>query len=371
MANPFHPSFGVNPPLLVGRDSLIEEFVEGLEDGPGSAGRATLYTGARGSGKTVMLNTIEDLARQRGWVVISETASPGFVERIARQRLPRLLSEFDPDAVRRRLSGISGPFGSGGLSWETVQSHIAEAGLRDQIELLTDLLAANQTGLLLSLDEIHNTQIGELRQLAITVQHAFREERELAFVGAGLASAISDILNDEVLTFLRRAERHPLGTVAAPDVQRALRQPIEAAGRTIADPALQVMVSGTRGYPFLIQLVGAQTWRLHPNVSEISLEDAHHGVAKALRRLGALIYEPALADASAIDKSFLLAMAKDDGPSKMADIQHRLNVDVNYASQYRLRLIAAELIEPTSHGYVDFALPYLREYLREHAAATI
>ncbi|MGH9028237.1 MAG: hypothetical protein ACRDV4_01265 [Acidimicrobiales bacterium] len=62
-------------------------------------------------------------------------------------------------------------------------------------------------------------------------------------------------------------------------------------------------------------------------------------------------------------------MAQDDGPSKMGDIQRRLNVDVNYASQYRLRLIAAELIESVRRGYVDFAPPYLREYLREHAAA--
>lgn len=61
-------------------------------------------------------------------------------------------------------------------------------------------------------------------------------------------------------------------------------------------------------------------------------------------------------------------MAQDDGPSKMADIQQRLDVDVNYASQYRLRLIAAELIYSTRRGYVDFALPYLREYLRQHSA---
>ena len=53
------------------------------------------------------------------------------------------------------------------------------------------------------------------------------------------------------------------------------------------------------------------------------------------------------------------------------DIQERLGVDVNYASQYRLRLIAAELIESSSRGYVDFALPYLREYLRDEAAADI
>lgn len=39
-----------------------------------------------------------------------------------------------------------------------------------------------------------------------------------------------------------------------------------------------------------------------------------------------------LSAASDIDKSFLLAMARDDGPSKMADIQQRLDVDGNYSS---------------------------------------
>jgi hypothetical protein len=183
------------------------------------------------------------------------------------------------------------------------------------VELLTDLLAGNETGLLVTLDEIHQNQIGELRELATSVQHAFREERELAFVGAGLASAISDVVNDEVLTFLRRAERHPLGAVGTHDVERALREPIEAAGRAIADEALARMVEGTRGYPFLIQLVGAQTWRLHPGSSEITVDDAEEGVDNALRRLGSFVYEPALAYASAVDKSFLLAMTKDDGPS--------------------------------------------------------
>ncbi len=63
--NPFKPSFGASPPLLVGRDTLIEEFAEALEDGAGSAGRATIYTGACGCGKTVMLNAVEDGAKER------------------------------------------------------------------------------------------------------------------------------------------------------------------------------------------------------------------------------------------------------------------------------------------------------------------
>ena len=56
MANPFRPSFGVTPPLLAGRDTEILAFGDALDSGPGAPGRATLYTGVRGIGKTVMLN---------------------------------------------------------------------------------------------------------------------------------------------------------------------------------------------------------------------------------------------------------------------------------------------------------------------------
>jgi hypothetical protein len=367
--NPFKPSFGVSPPLLVGRDVLIEEFAEAIEDGPGSPARATLYTGARGAGKTVMLNAIEDEARAHGWVVVSETATRGFITRIVHERLPELLREFDPETVTRRLTGVIAPLSAGGLSWHDLEKHVATSGLRNQIELLTDLLSTRETGLLISLDELHRNQIDELRELIAVVQHSFRENRDVAFVGAGLDSAVNDALNDEVLTFLRRAERHVLGPVDATDVARAIREPIEQTDRHVVDEALNVMVEATQGYPFLIQLVGYRVWRHKPEEHEISVEDAQAGVSEAKRRLGTLVHAPALAAASDIDKSFLLAMAKDDGPSKMADIQARLGVDASYASQYRLRLIAADLIEQSRYGYVDFTLPYLRDYLREHASS--
>lgn len=114
--------------------------------------------------------------------------------------------------------------------------------------------------------------------------------------------------------------------------------------------------------------MGSRTWRFRPHEPEITLDDAQKGVDAAHRRLGSLVHEPSLAGTSDVERSFLMAMAKDDGRSKMSDIAERLKADANYASQYRLRLIADELIQPAGRGYVDFALPYLREYLREHAA---
>lgn len=370
--NPFRPTFGSSPPLLAGRDGLLEAFTEAIGDGPGSPGRASLYTGPRGSGKTVLLNAVEARGKEMGWKIVSETATPGLVERIVRQHLPAILKGLDPRAVHRKLTGLQiplGPLGSGGINWATVEAHVVQAGLRNQLEMVTDLLAAGGVGLLITVDEVHYQLIDELRELGATIQHGFRENRQVMFAGAGLSSAVSDVVNDGILTFLRRADRYHLGVVSAADVALAIKEPIESTGRTIGDEALRVMVEGTGGYPFLIQLVGHRTWRLHPNVIEVMVADAMEGVIQARRRIGSLIYAPALAAASEIDKTFLLAMAQDDGPSKMADIQARLGVDANYASQYRLRLIAVELIEPAKYGHVDFALPYLREFLREEGAA--
>jgi hypothetical protein len=366
--NPFTPTFGVTPPSLVGRSQQLEDFTAALEDGPGAPGRTTLYTGARGTGKTVMLNEVEDLARQQGWRVISETATPGFVERLVDEHLAVLLREIDPAGGTARLTGVSAPMGLGGATWQPPQPHQVVPALRAQLSAACEVLAETGAGLLVTLDEIHHHHAGELRELASVLQHLVREEREIAFVGAGLPTAVSALLNDDVLTFLRRADRHVLGRVSLDDVSTAIREPIERAGREISEDQAMQAAEATSGYPFLIQLVGYHVWRQQPQQREISSADVDAGIIAARLRLGSLVHEPAVADLPDVARTFLLAMAHDDGPSKMGDIADRLHVDGNYVSQYRLRLMATGLIEPAGHGYVDFTMPYLRDYLREHAA---
>lgn len=110
----------------------------------------------------------------------------------------------------------------------------------------------------------------------------------------------------------------------------------------------------------MIQLVGLHAWRADSTAATIDVDQARRGVDQARRKVGQLVHASALADLSDVDRSFLAAMAHDDGPSRMADIAARLSVDATYAGQYRLRLIAAEVIEPRGHGLVDFTLPGLR-----------
>ena len=102
--------------------------------------------------------------------------------------------------------------------------------------------------------------------------------------------------------------------------------------------------------------------------ASVTEEDTRQGIANALTRLGDAVHGPELDGLSPVDKTYLLAMAQDDGPSSTSTVAERMGKDVSYANIYRTRLIDAQVIVDAGYGKVDFAIPYLRQYLREHAA---
>lgn len=363
--NPFRPTAGATPPLLVGRREIIEEIAESLDDGPGAPGRLALFTGPRGVGKTVMLTEVGDQALRRGWVTFAETATPGMVARL--QRTTTLaLHEADPSAAPgRSLTSVTLPVVGGGVTLSAPPAAVVD--WRHDLGRLLDVLAERGTGLLITIDEVHAVARDELRDLAATVQHLIREDREIGLAMAGLPTTVSDLLNDDVLTFLRRATRFELDDVPLPPVAEALRSTITAEGRTIDDDALDEATRATGGYPFMIQLVGYHVWR-KADGDRIDIKAVRAGIPAARKRLGSTVHETALADLSEIDRTYLVAMAQDAGESSTSAVARRLGVTASYASTYRARLVAAGVIEPTSRGHVDFAIPFLREYLREHAA---
>ena len=114
--NPFKPTAGATPLLLVGRGEAIEEFKESPDDGPGAPGRLTIFIGARGVGKTVMLTEVANEVLKDGWVALSETATPGLIERLT-YAVTCHLHELAPSTMPgRRLTGVTLPVIGGGLT---------------------------------------------------------------------------------------------------------------------------------------------------------------------------------------------------------------------------------------------------------------
>ena len=206
----------------------------------------------------------------------------------------------------------------------------------------------------------------EISQLAADVQHFIREGLPIGLIFAGLPSAVSDLLNEGVATFLWRADRINLHEAAITEVTESYSELFSQGGIGISPGLINEAAEATEGYPFLIQLVGYYLWlEAGKEGWKVDQSSVQHAIAAAQRRNTLVVVESALSDISDKDREFLDAMAAQDGPSAAGQIGAILKSKPNVVSKYRNRLIAAGLIESAGYGKVDFAIPGLRQYLRE------
>ena len=364
--NPFKPTAGGEPPLLIGRKRIIRDFEKGLDNGVGAPGRIMLITGARGTGKTVMLTVFGDRARARKWDVIEETASEGLCERLVNELRTRDAA-LDRLSIRPSLSfaGVGVSLGEAELSPKRMPETLRKA----MAERLSSL-EKRHAGLLISIDETQAAERSDMIAIATAIQHQIRERRNIAIVFAGLPQMVSDLFNDEVITFLRRARTNVLTDIPVDEVRTAFETTFETSGRAITGEQLQVAAQATEGYPYMIQLVGYHIWDAADlrDSDTISDQDVHDGLVEARKDLDNAVCIPELHGLSRRDREYLEAMSQSDGPVSTAEVAERMGKSANYASTYRKRLLDAYVIRETERGEVDFAVPFLREYLRRTAA---
>ena len=375
-SNPFSPSFGISPPVLAGRRDVLNSF-DRVFDSIRSPSYATLLWGLRGTGKTVLLNAFEDRARARGWVVVSAAAavSGGLADQIRTKATglsASLRSEHDP-AARRTVSGVS--IMGVGVQTERVPAPAADGdhsvGLEASLASLGDLLVEHGTGLLVTVDELHVSDVDEVREFGSVFQLVSRRaERPIAFVGAALPELEHRLLSGEASTFLQRCVRHEIGNLRPTEAATALRQPIEEAGGRIEDDALDIAVEASMGQPYLVQLIGSYLWDDAADpMAGVTAEEARRAAADAKEQFGQHVHGPVWHRLSDLDKRFLAAMLADAASSAVGDIGQRWGHRARSLSTYRKRLLAAGLVSSVGRGRVAFADPTVRQYVQAHAAA--
>jgi len=359
MDDMFVPGFGNRPALLVGRSAEVDDFETALKLAPGFPGRSILYVGQRGMGKTALLLELSTRASANGFVVARVTASEQMLDEII-QLLQLNGAKFMPSD--KHLTGFSaGALGFNlGLTLSDGQpNHI---GFRVQLSLLCDELARHGRGVVILVDEV-TASSPQMRELATVYQSLVGEDKNIIIAMAGLPVAVSAVLNDKVLTFLNRARQVHLGPVSLSETTNFYAQAFREAGKVVSADVLDRAVQATCGYPYLLQLIGYHMLHLAGDGRQITAEMVTLAIANSKRDMVQSVYQPALWPLSKQDMAFLKAMAVDDGVSQIADIRQRMGVTPATVQQYRARLIASEAILPVRRGEVDFAVPYLRDYL--------
>lgn len=362
--NPFTPTFGIVPPFMAGRAYVIDDIVRALDRGPGDPNLATIFIGARGTGKTALLSYIADEATSHGWISVNVPAAPGMLEDIY-ERTKEAAAEYLETTDNAKLKGISiAQLFS--LEWEVAPQ---EAGnWRTRMNGLFKGLSRYDIGLLITIDEV-SASLDEMIAFASTYQMFVREGKRVGLLMAGLPHQISTLLRNKSVSFLRRSVQHRLSGIADHEIAEALRQTIESEGRWASPEAIDSMVRAIGGFPFMMQLVGFRAWDIDPSERELTVEAVGRGIALAQADLDQRVLEPTFYDLSDGDLNFLKAMLVDDDVSSMSDIAARMGVTSNYASQYRSRLIEQGIIGARGRNKVAFDMPHFKEFLLERLDA--
>lgn len=359
--NPFTPNFGQTPLVMAGRDMLISEITNAFDNAPGDPSLTSIFVGARGTGKTALLSLLANRAQSLGWIAVNVPCIAGMLEEIA-QGAARAASNLLDVRDGAKLTGVS--LGQVfGIEWEHAPEQQATWFIR--MSDLLDRLQEQDVGLVITVDEVRPS-LDEMIQLASFYQLFVREERKIALLMAGLPDAVSSLLDNESVSFLRRASRYQLDRIDDADVRFALEQTAGYAGREFEPSALEGAVEASGGFPFMVQLVGFRAWQASNGSDTIDDSAVSLGLDRARRDMETRVLKSSLDELSDGDLKFLEAMLVDEKMSFMSDVAERLGKSMGYASQYRHRLIERGIIGSRGRGKVGFDLPVLREYLPEY-----
>ena len=373
MPNPFKPTAGKMPPILIGRQSIIDDFKEGLENGAGAPGRLMLITGQRRYGKTVMLTELGRVAKAAGWEVISETASEGMCDRLA-SALVRPGMKLRGVNVQPSI-GVPGILNAslGGASFSVDQIALT---LREVVNQRLAKMPRGK-GIVFTIDEAQAASMADMVALATTIQHVIRDEdmrdvsdsdkHGVAFVFAALPSLMDELLHERVLTFLRRSVQHDLGLVAYPDVRSAYIEVVREGGLAIDFEVAELAAEASDGYPYMIQLVGYYMWRAAEvrGSKEIEEADVIQGKKDALVLFDDAVCAPLFDGLTAAQKLFVKAVAKEvPQPAKVSEIASRAHRSASWVSKYRASLIKERVVESAGYGLVWLSAPHLAEYVQ-------
>ena len=383
--NPFAPGAGSQPPELAGRQTIIEDARVAIERAMlCKPSRSQMFLGLRGVGKTVLLNAVDSMARERGHLTSVIEAPEN--KSLGEQLLPRIhqvlrkLSLADNakakayDAMRALRSFASVfkfEYGDVAIAVEP------EVGVADSGDLENDLpelfvrigeaaKAAGKAWTLL-IDEVQYLSQKDLAALIVALHKINQAGLPVLFFGAGLPQVAA--LSGEAKSYAERLFHYPdVGALPEADAKAAIRQPVNEEGAAIDDDALTEIYQKTRGYPYFLQEWGHQSWNLAAG-NTITLDNAKQAEAITLKRLDAGFFKVRFDRLTPKEREYVLAMARlGNGPYRSSDIADALGETAQSLGPRRAQIISKGMIYSPSHGDIAFTVPMFNDYLIRNLA---
>lgn len=389
--NPYRPGAATAPLHLAGRDPQIARFRKILDAAPEIPANLRLI-GLRGVGKSVLLKELESEAKARQWATVrvqleprhnSEAELTVLIEGLARTAGRRM-------SVARQIRGAAADMATASRQLLTLTVDDVTFGFGGASStatgLATVLLEASQSavktghaGFVLMLDEAQVVKDDKDRtgdhplSLLIAAVNAIQEAGlPLGLVLCGLPTLRANL--QKARTYSERMFRgEQIGALDGnPGPARdAFVIPLERTGTSADEPLIDRVLDEVEGYPFFIQLWGAELWDAarDAGATRLTVEMLDHIEDQIYERLDEEFYSGRLETLTPSEQDLLMVSGKCDYPPlKTADIRNHSSKSDGNINVLMGRLAEQGVLFRVQKGQYEYTAPKFHEYLKRRDA---
>jgi hypothetical protein len=384
--NPFRPGVGTPPRFLAGRDDAINRFHALLRAAPELPANMRV-TGLRGVGKTVLLNTFSDLALQDNWFPSSVELQPGHNgEEALLELITKLLADArrrisTTERIRAAIGGAVRAAGGLGITWNDITVSYEPASSHDN-DIAKDLFDTTElavdkgySGFILLLDEAQvvkddTRSSGEhpLSMLIACVSTLQRSGVPIGLVMCGLPTLTSNLLRARSYTE-RMFRGEVIASLVGDPAIKAFTEPLKGTGISLEAGLAQEVINEVEGYPYFIQLWGAELWDAAVNAGTTKLTRRLLSAIREdiYRRLDLDFYAPRIETLTPAEQDLLLSTVNCEYPplvvAQLKEASDKTPQNINVLLG---RLVESGVMYRLRQGQYEYTAPKFREYLERH-----
>jgi hypothetical protein len=379
--NPYAPGAGSPPPILAGRDDLVETADLALYRVRNDLhAKSFIAVGLRGVGKTVVLNKVQQLAENQGYrsAYIEAYDDMPLADAVVKSLRPILL-RLDrvagaKDAAKRGLGVLRNFASAFKVEFFGVGVGVnSEEGTADTGDLAVDLpelmvavgeaAASQQTAVALIVDEIQYLAETDLSALIMAMHRVSQKKLPLVLFGAGLPQVRGQM--GEAKSYVERLFDFPaIDALSDIDARRAIAEPAKKEGVHFDNAALDEIIRVTSGYPYFLQEWGHAVWQ-QATTSPITKQVVMVSHEAVIHHLDASFFRVRLDRMTPTEKRYMRAMAQlGPGSHRSGDIATAYGARVNSVAPIRSTLISKGMIFSPTYGETAFTVPLFDEFMR-------
>ncbi len=389
--NPYRPGAATPPLFLAGRDPELRRFRRVLQAAPELPANLRLV-GLRGVGKSVLLREFESIAVSEGWLAArvqleprhnSEDALAGLVismcDRIKAKasRVQRLR-----DAAGAVVAGVRSAFT---VTIEDITFSMAgdsSPGVsltESLLDAATVTVESGRAGVAILLDEAQvlfdeRARNGEhpLSMLVAAINGLQEQQVPIALVLCGLPTLRSNL--QRARTYSERMFRgESIGALHGnPGPARdAFVKPLEKTSVDVSDGLVDRVLSEVEGYPFFIQLWGAELWdaAMDAGSSTLTIHLLEAIEPDIYGRLDEEFYTGRVDTLTPSEQDLLLSTAACSYPPlRSPDVQAVSHKSVGNINVLMGRLVDQGVLFRVQKGQYEYTAPKFHDYLQRRVA---